>query len=176
MGVKVNFNAAQLEASIMNIAKRASGNAARAMRRAAVRIRDLARENAPYKTGDLEKAIEYGVIKGSTNRNVYVVYIDMDMIRSRGDGSVGDYAWIMEEELHPYGRQKGKRYFTLGPGSAAKAATGKKVGGRFLSRAVREGTKGVIGDAVAEVKRTLGSNRIMNVQYQRENEYDGESE
>lgn len=168
MGMKVNFTPAMLEVSIQNLAKLASGNASRAMRRAAIRIRDLARSYAPFKTGDLEKAIEYGVIRNN-NRNVFVVYVDLDMVRSRGDGNIGDYAYIMEEELHPYGRQKGERNFKLGKGSLAKRrSTGKKVGGRFLSRAITEGAAGVIGDVVAEVRRTLGSSRVMDVAYRRE--------
>lgn len=166
MSMKIRFNPTQLEASIRNIADKAAKNASAEMRKTAIRIRDLARSYAPVKSGTLEDAIDYATLK-ENRRNVFYVYIDLD-VAAPGGKLVGDYAWIMEEELHPFGRQKGKRYYTLGPGSAAKAASGKKVGGRFLSRAVRDGAKDVLKDARNAVSRTLSNSRGMNVQYQRE--------
>lgn len=168
MGMKVTFNARQLEAAIENIADAAAKGASASMRKAAVKIRDLAREYAPFKTGALENAINYETVKGARNRNVFVVYIDMDAAASKGR-NVGDYAWIMEEELHPYGRQRGKIHFDLGDGSNMKILmTGKKVGGRFLSRAVKEGSQEVFANALSAVARVLRNGRLVNIDYQRE--------
>lgn len=171
MGMNIKFNPAQLEASIKNMADTASSNASRTMRRAAIRIRDLAREYAPIETGTLEKAIDWTKIPGPDRRWVYVVYIDLD--RSVPGGSnhqVGDYAWIMEQQLRPYGN-KGKPYNLGGTptsGSIGKAASGKKVGGHFLSRAIKEGTKDLVAQATAAVTRTLGGTRVADVSYQRD--------
>lgn len=151
----------------MNIAMTASKGASRELRKSAVKIRDLARDYAPEKTGALESAIEYATTQGAGRRNVFTVYIDLDRL-TRSGRSVGEYAWIMEEELHPHGRQKGKRYFTLGPGSRAKAAGGKKVGGRFLSRAVKEGSKDTVLNATVAVQRVLNSSRAIPVNFERD--------
>ena len=162
----VKFNPGQLEASIRNIAERASSNAARGLRRSAIKIRDLARDYAPEDTGTLENAIDYGTLTDARRRLSFVVYIDLDKAHPAG-GSVGDYAWIMEQELHPHGRQKGKIHFDLDK-SRAKATTGKKVGGRFLSRAIKEGSKMMLENARTEVSRTLSRSRLINMDYQRD--------
>ena len=163
MGIRLTLNVAQLEANIENLAKQASKNASRSLRRSAIRIRDLAREYAPFDTGTLEESIKDGVAV-KNGRNTYVVYIDLDMIRPKvgrdREKFVGDYAWIMEEELHPYGRQKaGRRYFKATKKSLSR---GKKVGGRFLARAVRDGKLDVFENALTEVRRTLSSSRYMS--------------
>ena len=166
--IKINFNPTQLEANIRNIAERASKDASAVLRKAAIRIRDLAREYAPVKSGLLEKNIEYATIKDpATRRNVFTVYVDVDAMRYSGRGELGDYAWIMEEELHPYGRQKGKRYFNLGERSKTKAASGKKVGGRFLSRAIKEGSANVLEEAQYAVARVLNGSRSVPMNYER---------
>jgi hypothetical protein len=167
MPLQVKFNPGQLEVNLEQIGERAVRGMSEKMRRTAIKIRDLARDYAPVKTGQLEKSIDYETIK-KNGRNSYVVYIDLDMLRQSGEGKVGDYAFVMEEELHPYGRAKsGKRYYRLGPGSMAKAASGKKVGGRFLSRAVKEGVKDLLSDMAAEVRRVTNSNRTIPMDYQR---------
>ena len=165
--MRVKFNAAQLEASIQNLAERAVKGASEEMRRAAIKIRNLARDYAPVKTGLLERSIDYMTVKGSDRRNVFVIYIDLDEVDPKGK-AVGDYAWIMEEELHPFGRQKGERRYTLGKGSLAKAAGGKKVGGRFLARATREGSKDLLAKMNGAVARSLSSARFADIRYQRE--------
>lgn len=165
--MRVKFNAAQLEASIQNLAERAAKGASEEMRRAAIKIRNLARDYAPVKTGLLERSIDYMTVKGSDRRNVFVIYIDLDEVDPKGK-AVGDYAWIMEEELHPFGRQKGERRYTLGKGSLAKAAGGKKVGGRFLARATREGSKDLLAKMNGAVARSLSSARFADIRYQRE--------
>lgn len=167
MPLNIRFNAAQLEVNMLQIGERAIKGMSSKMRLLAIKIRDLAREYAPVRTGTLEDSIDYMTIKVG-GRNSYVIYIDLDRSRSVGSGQVGDYAFIMEEELHPYGRQKGKRYYTLGSRSAAKVASGKKVGGRFLSRAVRDGTKDILETLAAEVHRVVGGRRTLSIDYRRE--------
>jgi hypothetical protein len=162
MGMKIKFNVPALEASIHNIAEKASSNAARSLRRAAVKIRDLAREYAPRDTGTLENSIDYGTTTGADKRKVFVVYIDLDAMHPAGK-PVGDYAWIMEQQLHPHGRRA--------PGGLdfhTRAKSGPKVGGRFLSRAIKEGTKMMLENARTEVSRTLGKSRLINIDYQRD--------
>ena len=167
MGINVKFNPSQLEASIRNMAEVASSNGSRTMRRAAIRVRDLAREYAPIKTGTLERALDWGKIMGPDRRFIYVVYIDLDMVNPGPAGhSVGDYAWIMEQQLRPYGNHG--KVFNLGPGSVAKKAGGKKVGGHFLTRAIKEGTKDLVSQASAAVSRTLGGARLVDMSYQRD--------
>jgi hypothetical protein len=162
----VKFNPSQLEASIENIAMTASSNASTVMRKAVIKIRDLARDFAPYKSGTLEESIQYGTIK-KNRRNVYVVYVDLDALAPSGK-EVGEYAYIMEEQLHPFGRQRGDRRFNLGKGSIAKAAGGKVVGGRFLSRAVKQGTADLVKRVEASVVRTLSGKRVIGVDFVRD--------
>jgi hypothetical protein len=184
MPMNIRFNATHLEATIHNTAERAARGASEELRKTAIRIRDLAREYAPRDTGTLEKAIDYMTIKDpATRRNVFVVYIDEDMINPgstifKKDGStsgrreahaVGSYAWIMEEQLHPHGRQTGAKRYSLGKfTSAVKAAGGKKVGGRFLSRAIKKGTERMVSDATGAVRRVLGGTRRINIDYERQ--------
>lgn len=162
MAMVIRFNPGQLEASISNIAKKATTNAARSLRRSAVRIRDLAREYAPRDTGTLENSIEYGTVAGPNSRKVFVVYIDLDATHPDG-GLVGDYAWIMERELHPHGRRATGR-----PDYHTRAKRGSKVGGRFLSRAIKEGSKMMLENARTEVTKTLSGSRLINIDYQRD--------
>jgi hypothetical protein len=174
MPMNIRFNATHLEATIHNTAERAARGASEELRKTAIRIRDLAREYAPRDTGTLDPA---------TRRNVFVVYIDEDMINPgstifKKDGStsgrreahaVGSYAWIMEEQLHPHGRQTGAKRYSLGKfTSAVKAAGGKKVGGRFLSRAIKKGTERMVSDATGAVRRVLGGTRRINIDYERQ--------
>lgn len=167
MPMNVKFNARQLETTIQQVTDKAVKGMSAKMREVAIQMRDLARSYAPVKTGLLEANIDYRTVRIS-GRNVYVVFIDLDASRYSGEGQLGDYAFIMEEELHPYGRQKGERRFKLGPGSVAKAAGGKKVGGRFLSRAVKESTKGLVEKMTAEVHRIVGGKRTLDIGYRRE--------
>lgn len=160
MGMTVNFDPALLEAAIRNITERASHNASRTMQRAAIRIRDLARDYAPEKSGALERAIDYGTIKDpGTRRNVYVVYVDLDMASGKHK-RVGDYAWLMEEGLENGGSGR----YKLGDISMQKLWSGKKVGGKFLQRAIEVGTDRIIGDVAASVASALGG-RLINMNY-----------
>jgi hypothetical protein len=167
VGLKIDFNPAQLEANIRQIGERAVKGMTVVMKRRIILIRDLARSYAPRDTGLLESNIEWATHKGGDRRNIYSVYIDLDAIRRRGNGELGDYAWLMEENLKPYGSGK----YNLGKGSLAKKiATGKKVGGRFLRRAVQEGSQKFMDDMVIAVRRVTGDNRVVSVNYQRDND------
>lgn len=166
-----------MELQIEQIGERAVKGMSEVMRRHAIRIRDLAREYAPVKTGLLESAIDYDMVKVG-RRNSYVVFIDLDATKTTGkEGHVtelGEYAFLMEDSLRPHGR-KGKA-LNRGTLSLAKAATGKKVGGRFLARAVVDGTRDVLGDAAKEVRRatsTTGTS-VVGTRYQRSSEGDDE--
>lgn len=162
MGMKINFNVPALEASIHNAAERAGSHAARSLRGAAVKIRDLARAYAPRDTGTLIDAIDYGTIIGSNRRKVFVVYIDLDRAHPDG-GQVGDYAWVMEQQLHPYGRRAPEQ-----PDYHTRAKSGPGVGGRFLARAIKEGSKTMLENARTEVRRALSGTRLINIDYQRD--------
>lgn len=164
MPMKFNFNPVALEASIKNLADKAARGASEEMRKTAIKIRNLARDYAPVDTGTLERAIDFMAIKDpTTRRNTFVVFVDLDKVHPDG-GVVGDYAFIMEQQLHPYGRQKGKIHFDLDFGSQLKAGSGLKVGGRFLERAMKDGMGDLQGRAISAAGRALGK-RIVNMDY-----------
>lgn len=160
MPLVANFNPKQLEANIQQIGERAVKGMHLVAKRRALKIRDLAREYAPVKTGLLERSIDMATYKDEKRRNTYVVYIDLDALRYAGGGDLGDYAFLMEEELKPYGSGK----YNLGVGSLLKkAATGKKVGGRFLRRAVKEGSEAFLDEMVVAVRRVTSDQRIVTM-------------
>jgi hypothetical protein len=167
MGMQMRYNPSMLEARLNQIGDRAVKGVSDVMRRAAIRIRDLARAYAPVKTGLLERSIDYAVIRDDKRRNSYIVFIDLDEIKVNTKGNVkelGDYAFLMHEGLSPYGSGA----FKLGKKSAAKRARGKKVGGRFLTRAAKDGLGDILGEAAKEVRRVTGSGASsVGVQYQR---------
>lgn len=170
MGLQTNLNTRMFEARLNQIGDRAVKGMSDRMRKTAIRIRDLAREYAPVKSGLLEKSIDYVTIRDGKGRNAYVVYIDLDAMRTgKRQGRLGDYAWIMHSQLRPYGN-KGKP-FKLGPGSIAKAAGGRKVGGRFLTRAVKEATKNLRAEMATEVRKVTGGSSV-GVSYRRDNQMD----
>lgn len=174
MPLDIKFKPDLLEAAIAQLGDRAIKGMSDKMRKIAVRIRDLARDNAPHKTGLLEEEIHYGTKPGKNRRNTFVIWIDLDAARKNGKkGELGDYAFIMEEQLRPHGRGAGKP-LQLGPGSRDKARTGKKVGGRFLARAFIDATKNIENELAAEVRRVLGAQRLADVGYVRDTEGDTE--
>ena len=175
MGLDIRFNPAQLELVMQQVGERALKHMSEHMRKTAIRVRDLARSYAPRDTGLLEDSIDYAVTAtGINRRNVFVVYIDVDAVRRRGVGTLSEYAWLMEENLHPYGRGlvNGRELY-LGKGSKAKRAGGKKVGGKFLARAVKEGMKDVSAmerEAGAKVRSMLnGGERFVPMTNNRPN-------
>ena len=170
MPLRIDFNPQQLEANIRQIGLKAVKGMHLKAKRRALKVRDLAREYAPTRTGLLERNIEMMTTKDGT-RNSYSVYIDLDAARYSGTGELGDYAWLMEEQLQPFGIGK----YNLGMGSLLKkAATGKKVGGRFLRRAVQDGSKTFMDDMLVEVRRVTGDARMVNMNYERDSAGDDE--
>ena len=108
MGLETTFNPAIFEARLNQKGERAIKGMSDRMRRTAIRIRDLAREYAPVKSGLLEKSIDYITLRDARNRNAYIIYIDLDALRTgKRQGRLGDYAWIMHSQLRPFGN-KGK--------------------------------------------------------------------
>lgn len=159
MGMTLLTDIGQLQLQIMQLGERAAKGMSERMRKHAILIRDLAREYAPVKTGLLEENIDYRTIKDG-RRNAYVVFVNVDAERIRVSQSgvtqdtLGDYAMLMERDLRPYGA--GIRFKKLGVRSARKRASGKKVGGRFLDRAIKDGTKTLMPDLVDAVRRVTG--------------------
>jgi hypothetical protein len=135
--VNIGFSPALMKAAIRQEGARAIKHGIEVMRKEGEAIAELAVENAPYDEGKLEDAIKVREVGGGRGeggkflRREIEVYVDPDMPGS-GGMRVGDYAYLMHEGLGPYGDGT----YGLGPGSAAKAATGKEVGGKFLERAV----------------------------------------
>jgi hypothetical protein len=181
MGLDIKFNPRQLELVMQQVGERAVKHMSDHMRDTAIRIRDLARDYAPVKTGLLEENIDYAVsATGINRRNVFVVYVDIDAVRKRGEGTLADYAWLMEENLHPYGRGlvNGRELY-LGPGSRKKRAGGKKVGGKFLARAIKDGMKDISTmerEAGAQVRRMLSGGRMVPMRNSRPDYGDGDEE
>lgn len=164
MGLKMHFNRAAFEGTLMQVGDRAVKGMSDKMRQRIIKIRDLARDYAPVDSGLLERSIDYQTIR-QAGRNAYVVYIDVDAERYSGRGQLGDYAWIMHNQLRPYGNQ-GKRY-DLGPRSRAK---GGAVGGLFLTRAIKEGLDGMLDELGQEVRRVTNSGgaSLVGTKYQRQ--------
>lgn len=173
-----------LEASIAQLGERAVAGMSNELRRTIREARDLARDYAPVKTGLLEKSIDYLTVKdGKTRRNKYVLYIDLDAQRlGNASGQLGDYAWIMEMELRPYGRKRPgtkHRGYTLSARSQLKRAAGKDVGGKFFERAIKKATAGLVervrlaaGGALANASvsttTTRSGRRDVGVNYRRD--------
>lgn len=155
MGLQMLTNPSAMEVKLSQLGERAVKGMSERMRRHAIMIRDLARSYAPVKSGLLESAIDYATIREG-RRNAYVVFIDLDATKPHGkEGEIqlADYAYIMEDQLRPYGRRGPP--LKLGARSLAKAATGKKVGGRFLGRAINEGLANIRAEMQEEVNRAI---------------------
>ena len=151
MSMKIHFDVGALEVGIRSLAEKASSNGSRALRRTAIRIRDLAIGFAPRDTGTLENAIDYGVLRDG-RRNMFVVFLDTSKTQDNGK-SLSEYAWIMEGQLHPFGKVvPGAKYFKVRAKSKAK---GPKVGGKFIERAIKEGIKGMEEEVRLEISRSL---------------------
>ena len=147
MGLNVRMNSNAMIAEMRNIAQRANSNAARTLKRASIRVRDLARSNAPRDTGSLEQSLEYGVKKEGA-RNVYLVYVNGEARHKGGKKLVGAYASIMENELTPYGNGK----YTLGDRSKRKSGA---VGGKFLERAVDKVSESITDEMMEAARNAL---------------------
>lgn len=111
----------------------------RRLRRAAIDIRDLARDNAPVDLGNLENAIE-DIASREGNREVRYVGVNPDKL---GDGyQVNGFRYDIAMHI---GIVNGEPY-ELGPRSRAKQNTGKDVGPFYLERAAKSLTPGIQAD------------------------------
>ena len=151
MGLKMTTNPAMFERRLSQTGDRAVKGMSAKMRKAAIRIRDLAREYAPVKSGLLESSIDYITVKEG-RRNAYVVFVDLDVSKpiSRGEWrNLSEYV-ALADALRPHGGGTQRI-------SAKSRRKGKKVGGKFLTRATRDGLKGMLGELAKEVRRATRS-------------------
>lgn len=116
-------------------------------------IQHMAIRMAPIDEANLEKAIKVrpetpGRVRNESGRfarQEIEVYIDMAMpIPGRPGKTVGDYAYEMHEHLTPAGPLK------LGKLSAQKQS-GVQVGGAFLTRAMEEVARDIVGDLAIDL-------------------------
>jgi hypothetical protein len=130
--VKNNFNPELLALKVNRMGDVAARRILGVMREEGDTIAGLARENAPYKDGDLEEAIQVVEDRGGINNRVQVtVQVDPSAIDKEGKPVV-EYARVMHEALAPYGTGA----FNLDEGSIAKDGGSGKVGGKFMERAM----------------------------------------
>ena len=133
MGLKVNFNRAELSANLERAKGSVMRNVTKGLQIAGEDIVETASAMAPRDTGALERS--FRVTDAAQSRDAggrfakagVTIYIDPLATNPDTEKSVTEYAGIMHEELTPYGEMQ------LGPGSAAK---GGEVGGGFLERAL----------------------------------------
>jgi hypothetical protein len=156
VGLTLKMNTQALEFSMRQIGERAVKGAAEKMRRRSIKIRDLARAYAPVDTGSLRDAIDQEEsIDPGTRRKMFVVFIDPEAAYEGSDSkTVGDYGMLVERHLSPFGdgSLNGRRF-------RIRDRSDPKKGGRFLSRATKDGTRGIEAEIAAEVRRILGGGR-----------------
>ena len=129
MGVKVRG----LEATIASLSRKAkygSLEAEKELSKQAVLIARRARDYAPRKTGALEAADNIVATKPTRQGVVFRRKVEM-----LGPGRVSEYMEIIHNQIG---------WQNLGPGSLAKAASGKNVGAFFLTRAAEDMKDSVI--------------------------------
>lgn len=128
MGVKVT-GVESLLTRLHQVGEHAVKGVSDEIRRGAYEIRDLAREFAPVKEGDLEDALSIEVNQQDVNGRLQAyVYVDESHYsRKSKTGTVGGYAMRMHEG-----------FYKLGPKSKAKDGGTGLVGRKFLERAVEE--------------------------------------
>lgn len=117
-----------------------------AMRNGAYAVRNLARQQAPFLEGTLEKAIKVDEDRGGINRRKrFTIYVDESMsVPGRPGKSVGDYAVEMHEGTYKHGK---------GTNEKQAANPGVKVGRKYLERAVDE----LSDDIIKQVTKALQS-------------------
>lgn len=146
MGLRVEFDSADIVAKLTAVGKDATNAAYGAIKEGGQEIRDQARAYAPVDEHDLEKAIVTQPVKDDLT-----VYIGIDPRATDERGvQIDFYGLMMHELLAPYGSGR----FNLGPKSEAKGAG---VGGKFLQRAFDELLKPIVTKTAFAVKRILRS-------------------
>jgi hypothetical protein len=128
MGIKVHG----VESLLMRLhqtGERAVKGVSDEIRKGAYEIRDLAREYAPEREGNLEAALSIEVNTADINGRLQAfVYVDeTHPARRSRTGNVGGYAMRMHES-----------FYNLGPKSRAKDAGRGIVGRKYLERAAAE--------------------------------------
>lgn len=136
MGIKYNGpSASQVGAEVAEIAKKKLARAKDAWLKGVNDIMQESIDNAPVDKHNLEKA--HSITIEERGRKL-VARID---VGGTVDGvDVDKYAWVVHDGS-----------YKLGPGSVKKAATGKKVGRKFLDRAIDDKTP----DLVEAVKKAV---------------------
>ena len=120
---------------------RAVKGATSEMRRIAHDLKDIAVLMAPVDEGNLERALEVRELGGGRNERgqfqtkVFEVGVNEDIVvavdKKGTEKRVGDYAYLIHENLYPYG------HWQLGPKSQAKNGTSEyPVGGGYITRAM----------------------------------------
>lgn len=143
-GVELNLDLSGLEKTINDMLKRANDACSAGMNRATKLTADEAKMRAPYKTGDLEKAIIYSVERTGDGW-VGTVYLDDLPRRPDNTKSVREYGPIMETQLEPAGELR------LGPGSRDKNARHGLVGGYFMYRALFDPSQFLIDELANKI-------------------------
>lgn len=154
-GSKVSMNRKGLEISIKQTGERVTRGVATVMSEEGKKIAELARDYAPVDKGNLEDAIQVEETNtGLNGRREVTVFVD-ESVAAGGDKAVGDYALLMHEALYPYGSAgPDDKRFQLGPKSQAKRAGGKKVGGKFLTRALSDRRAEFMAKVAKKVKNS----------------------
>jgi hypothetical protein len=130
--VKSNFNPELLSLQLANKGETTNRKILAVMRDEAGNIVLAAQQNAPFKDGDLEKAIQAAEDRGGINGRTQIsIRVDPSAVDEHGV-QVAEYAAIMHSGLAPYGTGA----FELDTKSLEKDAGSGKVGGRFLERAM----------------------------------------
>lgn len=136
--MSLSFNMDELSSGLSQMVRKLYGVKGRVDKQCAVALEEAgmhlaiaAEERAPRKTGALESAIDFKLIRRISDRSYSVViYVDDSKTRnSKGR----DYSGFAHEQIQPAG-DKG-----LGPGSQAKqAGSDVEVGGDFMVRAMSD--------------------------------------
>lgn len=136
MGVKV-IGAASFAAKLRAAGAHGVPKVYDVLEKGAQDIQKRAKEYAPIDEGNLEDAIV--IVNNSTpGKPSFLVEVE-DRPGENGGMSTLEYGLLMHEGLYPGSRYK------LGKRSKEKAkATGKRVGGKFMSRAVRDFEKQIL--------------------------------
>ena len=137
MPVNINFGmygANEVSAELENRFKASSQACRDVLEDYAYSIQELAKAQAPEKSGDLTESIEAKKLPnaGFGRRNTWVIYVDGDALNSKGR-RIGFYAGIRHDSI-----------YNLGPGSVQKDRALKRnplfrnasVGRGYLSKAV----------------------------------------
>jgi hypothetical protein len=153
MGLKVEFDADSVIATIAGVGRDASREAFNALKEGGKEIRDLAREYAPVDDGDLENAIVSEPVARETT-----VHVGIDPRATDELGrSVNGYGQMLHEMQTIGGGSvpAGMGLYGLGPKSQAKDGGRNVVGGKFLERAYQEKVREILRKTGIRVKRLI---------------------